>query len=63
MVFLRFANLREKGITFSRVHIGRLVKARQFPKPVPLGSNSVAWIEAEVDAWIASRVAARDEAA
>ncbi|SDD72482.1 helix-turn-helix transcriptional regulator [Rhodospira trueperi] len=30
----------------------------EFPKPIRLGPKSVAWIEDEVDAWIAARVAA-----
>ena len=29
-----------------------------FPAPVKLGSMSVAWIEAEIQAWIAGRIAA-----
>lgn len=28
-----------------------------FPKPITLGSMSVAWIEAEIQNWIASRIA------
>lgn len=30
----------------------------EFPKPIRLGPKSVAWIEDEVDNWIAARVAA-----
>jgi len=29
----------------------------RFPKPVRLGSRSVAWVAAEVDGWIAARIA------
>jgi len=32
-----------------------------FPKPVRLGKNSVAFVEAEIDAWIESRIADRDD--
>lgn len=28
-----------------------------FPRPITLGSMSVAWIEAEIQSWIASRIA------
>jgi prophage regulatory protein len=28
-----------------------------FPKPIHLGPRSVAWIESEVDGWIAARIA------
>ena len=31
-----------------------------FPKPVKIGTRSVAWVEEEVDAWVEARVAARD---
>jgi prophage regulatory protein len=29
-----------------------------FPKPVSLGGRSVAWVEAEVTAWMNARIAA-----
>lgn len=31
-----------------------------FPKPVMLSERRVAWIESEIDAWIAERIASRD---
>lgn len=31
------------------------VAKQDFPKPVQLGGNSIGWIEAEVDEWIAKR--------
>ena len=33
-----------------------------FPRPISLGGGSVGWIEAEVDAWIQSRIDARNAA-
>ena len=52
----------------NRVGVGKSaiyarVRAKTFPAPVPLGGGSVAWIEAEVDAWIADRIHERDQAA
>jgi prophage regulatory protein len=38
------------------------VRAGQFPSPVPLGPRAVGWIEAEIEEWIAARVAARPSA-
>jgi len=35
------------------------IKNGTFPRPVPTGSNSVAWVESEIDQWIADRIAAR----
>ena len=34
-----------------------------FPRPVRLGSNSRGFVEAEVDDWIAARIAERDSEA
>tara|TARA_B110000211_G_scaffold222196_1_gene270602 strand:- start:588 stop:701 length:114 start_codon:yes stop_codon:yes gene_type:complete len=31
-----------------------------FPKQVPLGAKSVAWLESEVDDWIMERLGERD---
>ncbi|MGR3980483.1 AlpA family transcriptional regulator [Pseudoalteromonas sp. 1181_04] len=31
-----------------------------FPKQVPLGAKSVAWLESEVDDWIMERIGQRD---
>jgi len=39
----------------SRVTIWRLEKAGAFPARRRLGTNSVAWLEDEVNAWIGSR--------
>jgi prophage regulatory protein len=33
----------------------------RFPKPVPIGARSVAWIEDEVLAWQESRIAQRNK--
>ncbi len=32
-----------------------------FPKPVRMSANSVAFVESEIDAWIEARIAERDE--
>jgi prophage regulatory protein len=39
------------------------IKRGSFPRPVKLGPRAVAWVESEVDAWIAARIEARDDAA
>ena len=38
-----------------------LMEIGDFPKPVDLGSMSVAWLECEVNDWMRKRIAARDE--
>lgn len=47
------------GIPYTPQHIARLEAAGAFPKRVQLGQNRVAWVLAEVDAWIAQRMAHR----
>ena len=60
MRFLRFSELKAvKGIPYSRMHINRLEKAGLFPKRVRLSSMTVAWVEEEVDAHLASKIAER----
>ena len=51
--------LRAKGITFNKVTIWRKLKAGEFPRPIFIG-NRHAWVEAEIDEYIARLVAARD---
>ena len=50
------------GIPYSFQHISRLEAAGKFPKRIPLGAHRVAWLQEEVLAWIAERVALRDTA-
>lgn len=38
--------------------IYRLIAQGRFPKPVKIGSRSVAFVESEIDAWIEQRIAA-----
>lgn len=45
----------------SRSSVYRDVAAGTFPAPVKLGERASAWPAAEVDRWIADRIAARDE--
>jgi prophage regulatory protein len=49
--------------SISRSYLYQLVSKGDFPKPVQLvhGGKSVAWIEAEVQSWVESRIQARDE--
>lgn len=48
-----------KGCTsLSEMSIRRLMERDQFPKPVKLSTNRIAWREPDVAAWINSRVEA-----
>ena len=61
MRVLIFPELKsEKGIPWSRVEIWRKEKAGKFPKRIKLGDRAIAWIESEIDGWLAERAAERD---
>jgi prophage regulatory protein len=46
-------------IRLSKPTIYKLIRERKFPQQLHLCANKVAWIEREVDDWLASRAAAR----
>lgn len=46
-----------------RSTIYKYIQQGMFPLPVSLGGRAVAWVEAEVDAWIAARISERDQQA
>jgi len=41
-----------------RSSIYRLLAMGEFPRPIKLGARSIGFVESEVDAWIADRIAA-----
>lgn len=54
-----------KNATAARVgwhpsHLMRKVRAREFPQPVQLGPNSIAFLEDEVNEWMEQRLTERD---
>jgi prophage regulatory protein len=59
MNILRKSELCTK-VGLSGVHLMRLVRAGLFPQPIRLGSNSIGWIETEVDEWLMERAAERE---
>ena len=61
MKFVRYQDLKALGIPFSRVHVDRLQKAGQFPKKIKLGLNTAVYSQTEVEQYLASRLAARNE--
>lgn len=46
-------------VPFSRTMLMNMANAGEFPKPVKLGPKRLAFVRAEVDEWIAARIAAR----
>ncbi len=50
-------------INVSVPQVYRLVSIGSFPKPIKLGDRGSGWLLSEIDAWLQSRVDARDEEA
>jgi predicted DNA-binding transcriptional regulator AlpA len=62
--YLDYEDLRAKGIKWSKTTLWRKERAKppQFPKRVPLSPSRVAWVESEIDAYMAGLIAKRDRA-
>jgi prophage regulatory protein len=57
---ISYEALRSKCITYSKPHLWRLEKANKFPKRVPIGAGRYGYVEEEIDAYIAQKIAERD---
>ncbi len=59
----RFISMSEvlDRICLSKTHLYRKINAGQFPRPVPLGPQKVAFLESEIETWMSNRLRARDE--
>ena len=53
--FLRLPQVKAK-VGIGRTSIYQKIKQGQFPKPIALGPQSVAWIESEVEEWMGERI-------
>lgn len=47
-------------ICISKTELYRRINNGEFPRPVPVGRQRIAFLEAEVSDWIAARVKARE---
>lgn len=58
----RFISMDEviDRVSFSKTHIYRKIADGTFPRPVPLGPNKVAFLEREIEEWVAARLDARE---
>ncbi|HZC57323.1 MAG TPA: AlpA family phage regulatory protein [Xanthobacteraceae bacterium] len=62
MRIISYDGLRsEKGITFSKVWLWKLERDGKFPLRVRLGEKRYGWPVEEIDAWLESRAAAREQ--
>jgi predicted DNA-binding transcriptional regulator AlpA len=53
--FVLFAQLREQGINYTRVHLNRLMDRGLFPPAIRLSPNRIVWRQADIDRFKASR--------
>jgi prophage regulatory protein len=61
---LLFDELKEtRSIPYGRRQIDRLEAAGKFPKRVAIGPGRVAWVESEIDEYVAEKIASRSTAA
>jgi len=58
--FLRLKQVKAQ-VGYSGSSIYEKIKAGEFPKPYPLGARAVGWLSDDVEAWIDSRIKAREE--
>ena len=54
----RLLRLRDvqKHVPLGRTTIYGKIARGEFPRPVSLGGNAVAWVQSEIQAWIQARV-------
>ena len=48
-------------VCMSKTQLYRLINAGEFPKPVPVGRQRVAFLDSEIAAWIETRVRLRED--
>ena len=51
---------KNSGTGLSRSGTYEAIERGDFPKPVKIGPRAVAWIESEIEAWKAARMAERE---
>ena len=56
---LTYPELREHGVLYTRGYLAKLEAAGKFPLRVHLGEARIAWVEQEINAWIAAKIKAR----
>jgi prophage regulatory protein len=54
--FLRLDEVRNR-VPYSRSTIYAKIQRKEFPAPIDLGARAVAWLESDIDEWIAARIA------
>lgn len=58
MATLLTGEATDKKASISRSLRHKLIKEGMFPQPVQIGARRIAFLESEIDEWIAARIAA-----
>jgi prophage regulatory protein len=53
--FLRLVEVQRR-VPYSRSTIYLKIANGEFPQPINLGARAVAWLESDIERWIASRI-------
>lgn len=53
---IRLAEVKRRT-GYSKAWLYRLISQNRFPKPVKIGTRSIAFVEGEIDDWISDRIA------
>jgi predicted DNA-binding transcriptional regulator AlpA len=53
--YIRFSDLKAKGVTYTRVHWNRLIDQGKAPPPYVISDNTLGWDEADIDLYLNSR--------
>ena len=48
----RYRDLLERNIVTNRVTLNRWIENKEFPEPIRIGPNTIAWRVSEVEAWL-----------
>ena len=59
---IRYSGLVELEIVNNRMTLKRWIESGDFPAPIRLGANSIAWRYSDIKAWLEARTANNEAA-
>lgn len=60
---ISYEDIKARGIKASMVTLWRWERANRFPRRVTISHQKVAWLESEINQWLAARIESRAVAA
>ena len=51
-IYLRFRDLKDRGLVRNRTTLGRWIRDRGFPPGTMIGLNTRVWTAEEIDKWV-----------